>query len=337
MHNYHSANIPRDLLWLCGAVVILVAGYFLDYTILGKYPLVIAAGFTLLMLLFPIMSSPMNGRYVYADDLLSFMPVIYAGILWRWPYQGYGGLIGSYLSLLVLVLEGVFLGATAAFFYGGICGLMLTAELLKGRFNVRKTFGLLILYSPIIMFFLWLRNNTSIVQWIQIILHPELEPMGRGFQAVQIRQVLESARWIGGGGYTTDNIPELISRQMLTYFIHRFGWISLVFVLILFCALLAFSIRLAMKQKSRLGKMVSVTVLSSLAVNGGIYIANNLGLLTFGFPVLPLLSYGNAALVANSFLIGIMLSVFRNDDIVRDPTIAPKRMLRIKITMERLP
>jgi len=66
------------------------------------------------------------------------------------------------------------------------------------------------------------------------------------------------------------------------------------------------------------------------------YIANNLGFVIFGFPVLPLLSYGNAALLTDSFLIGLMLSVFRNGDVVRDPIIAPKRIPRIKITMERL-
>jgi len=336
-HSLYVVDITRSLFWLCAAIIVMVVGYFLDYTILGKHPIIICTGFAIALILLPFVYELMTySLHYYAIYGMILIPIIYAGVLWWWPYQGYGGLIGSYLSLWILVIVGlVFRGSISIFVYGGVGGLMLTAELIKGRFKVRKSCGLLILYCPVVLMFIWLWEAVS--KRLLYILQPEIDPTGYGFQATQIRQVLESARWIGQGNHTTDYIPDLVNSNMLTFFIHQFGWISLVLVLLLFGALLAFSATLAIKQKSRLGRMVSMAILLSLAVEGGIYIANNLGFVTFGFPVLPLLSYGNAALLIDSFLIGLMLSVFRNDDIVRDPIIAPKKIPRIKITMERLP
>ena len=271
IHYIQGNNIPRSMLWLCITIVALVVGYFLDYTILGKHPLLIGAGFAIVLMLLPYVYDFMTYRLYYSNYFMIFIPIVYVAILWWWPYQGYSGLIGSYLSLLVLVIAGLVLrGSIAVFVYGGICGLMLTAELLKGRFAVKKPRGMLILYSPIVLFFLWLWNNSSIGEQVKIILHPELEPLGRGFQASQIRLVLESARWIGQGGHTASNVPDLINSNMLTFFIHQFGWISLAIVLLLFGALIVFSSILTIKQKSRLGRMVSMAILISLTVEGSV-------------------------------------------------------------------
>lgn len=341
VNSNYIIDIPRSVFWVCAAIIVLIIGYFLDYTILGKHPLIIGAGFVVMMILIryanrtDVFGMPYN-VYYYGAYLVILIPVVYAAILWWWPYQGYCGLTIAYLALIIMTMTVlVFSVMLQALFYGVVCGIMLTIELLKDRFKIRKPIGLLILYSPIVLLFIRLWEPIS--RRLSIILHPELEPMGRGFQASQIRLVLESARWIGQGGHAANDVPSLVNDHMLTFFIYQFGWISLVLVLVLFGALLAFSAVLISKQKSRLGRMVSLAILLSLAIQGGLYIVNNLGMVWGGFAILPLLSYGNAALLIDSFLIGLMLSVFRNDDIVRDPIIAPKRIPRIKITMERLP
>jgi hypothetical protein len=67
-----------------------------------------------------------------------------------------------------------------------------------------------------------------------------------------------------------------------------------------------------------LGLLVSLAVLITLTFEASVYIAWNLGFMLISPIALPLISYGNTALIVNLFLIGIMLSVFRCDSIVTD-------------------
>lgn len=340
VNSIHVPDLVRSVFWLCAAIVVLIAGYFLDYSILGKHPLMLNIGFVVIVIVSPfVMGLRHSGLFYYADYFMILIPIVYAVLLWWWPYQGYGGLISIYLSLYLIVTAALVLrGSMAMFFFAGIGGLMLTAELMKGRFKVRKPLGLIILFGPIALaFVLWWDLWTAVRRRLFYMLLPELDATGYGYQSIQIRHVLENARWFGQGGHPTTYVPDLINNSMLTFFIYQFGWISFVIALLLFSSLIVGSAIMIKKQKSRLGRMVSTSILLGLSIQGIMYIVNNLGFVSFGFPVLPLLSYGNAALLVDSFLIGLMLSVFRNDDVVRDPVIAPKRIPRIRITMERLP
>lgn len=345
----HTVDVTRGLIGICVATVTLVIGYFLDYSIIGKHPIMIAAGFAVTLLFLSLFASVINSayRYIYIfgspyaiSNLLLLLPMVYAGILWWWPYRGYTGLIGAYFVLGILTMTGLFFSSSIiALVPAGICGLMLTAETLKGRFQIKRFCGLTILFSPIIHMLLWLLKNTSLAERIQIMIRPELDPFGSGFVGTEIRKVLDGARWIGSGSdsYTIDHLPEMWNNNMLTFFIHQFGWIALVIVLLLFGLLFAFSAAHIMKQRSRLGRMVSLSILLILAAQGSIYIVNNLGIVSISSIVLPLISNGNTVLAINAFLIGLMLSVFRNDDIVRDPLVTPRFIPRIKISIERLP
>ena len=72
------------------------------------------------------------------------------------------------------------------------------------------------------------------------------------------------------------------------------------------------------KQKSGLALFVSVSVLLTFTMQVIGYAVANLGFQLVSPISLPLISQGNTATVINLILIGIMLSVFRTGDIVRD-------------------
>ena len=336
--SFHVVDIPRSIFWLFAAVAVMAIGYFLDFSIIGKHPIIIGAVYVIIILFLVFI----GGAYIYfANCLKVFFPTVFAGILWWWPYKGYSGLLSIYLVLALMTIAGLTIGNSISlfFFYVGLCGLMLTIEMLKGKFGIRKSLGMLILYSPVALVILLLIGNTSILNAIAlrftIMFNPHMEPLGAGFLGVQIREILANARWIGSGGYPAYYLPGVVDDFMLTFFIGRFGWISLVIVLLFLGALFAFAYILVKKQKSKLGRMVSLAILISLAANSLFYIANNISLGAFSTTSLLLLSFGNTPLLIDSFLIGLMLSVFRNNDIVRDTTVAPKMIPRIKISMER--
>ncbi|MDO0823829.1 FtsW/RodA/SpoVE family cell cycle protein [Desulfosporosinus nitroreducens] len=75
---------------------------------------------------------------------------------------------------------------------------------------------------------------------------------------------------------------------------------------------------LCKKQKSVLGFLVSLAIISTFSAQFILYISSNLGFWRLDPLSLPLISYGGRALVTNMCLIGLLLSVFRTGDLVTD-------------------
>jgi cell division protein FtsW (lipid II flippase) len=344
LNSNHTVDVPRSLFFMGAAVLALIAGYFIDYTIAAKHPLILGAGFVALTAVLPFLNDDLIyengitwGFFYYGVYLCVFIPVVFAVMLWWWPYKGYGGLIGYYLAMVVMALAWAICGGfpvVAVNFC--ICGLMLTVELLKGRFNISKSRGLLILYGPVAAFLLWFASNYSVSRRLSLIVNPALDSYGEGYWGLQIRKILSNAKWLGQGGYTVDYLPGVVDDSMLAFYIHKFGWISLVAVLLMFGALFAFAAIQTRRQKSKLGRMAASAILAALGLQFAFYVLNNIWSPLFGSYVLPLLSWSNFALVIDSFLIGIMLSVFRTNDIARDAAVEPKEIPRFKITFERV-
>jgi len=105
---------------------------------------------------------------------------------------------------------------------------------------------------------------------------------------------------------------------LLTYLIHRFGWIVFAVVMAVILAFIVRAFMLCSRQKSVLGKLVSTSVLITFTIQVILYVSSNLGFQLFSQLTLPLISYGRTAIVINMTLIGIMLSVFKSGDLVRD-------------------
>ncbi len=105
---------------------------------------------------------------------------------------------------------------------------------------------------------------------------------------------------------------------ILTYLIFRAGWIAFILIMALLLFFIVKGFLLCFKQRSSLGLFVSVTVMLTFTMQVLGYVTANLGFQLFSPIALPLLSYGKIATVINLALIGIMLSVFRTGDAVKD-------------------
>ena len=107
---------------------------------------------------------------------------------------------------------------------------------------------------------------------------------------------------------------------------HNFGWVAFIGISVVSFEFSILGLYYVTKQKSVLGTIVSLSIMLTFVLQAIIYIINNLGYGILSALLLPLVSYGKAALVINSALIGFMLSVFRTGDILKDSIKFPKKI-----------
>ena len=329
------------LIWLAIGTAFMFAAYFVDFTILGKYPwqIFIPVAFFAIIAHYSIPSYarwiviPYLGAVEFRNISLIF-PVILVPVIYTARNKGYRGLaisLFAYAFLCFVAAKSLTIGLSAFAHFMPVGLALIIFAVMRGWFGVSKLRGALMVVVPhVAVFALWLwrvaSNGGSFAFHRMIaIIDPYSDASGRGFLPIQARRLLNNAVLLGEG--TPDNWDRfwpmrdmqqmLYSDYLLTTVIYRFGW--LVFAAII-CALIFFISKAAMrcfKQKSGLGFFVSIAIIMTFSMQVLTYVIFNLG---FGITIisLPLISPGNAAIVVNMVLIGFMLSVFRTGDVVVD-------------------
>lgn len=321
----------KQVIWAGLAILALLAAYFVDFTIIGKYPRIIFFALSILT----------AADYMFYGDisrlhtvyLLLLFPTAFAGFVYGMRNKGYGGLIacGS-VFLIPAYFAYSLLSLTVLFLLGISCLIISTAAVAKSWFNVNKPAAMLIMYisaaaavlaSP---FLLSLLGKGYVWQRIRTGLYPSLDPAGGGYIGTLIHKILSHARLIGEGmppgGYGQEPVGQLLPAAntdfLLTYLTYRFGWIVFIGISVLILIFIVRALVVCKKQKSVLGFLVSLAVILTFALQVIFYIACNLGFLLFRPVLLPLLSYGGRGLLTNMFLIGFLLSVFRTGNLAGD-------------------
>lgn len=217
--------------------------------------------------------------------------------------------------------------------YSCSCLILLTMAVLNGWFNVKKSSALLLIYGlavliSIILIAIFIMSRPYVIGRIQAVFNPSIDPYVSGWIVNVVRTVISGAKLFGQGdlreyGYAAEELlPSMHSDYVLTYLIHKFGWIAFIIIMSIIAI---FSVKLFMlcrKQKSVLAKLVSSSVFITYAMQVIIYVNYNLGFQLFSPLTLPFVSYGGTSAIINMFLIGIMLSVFNLGDLTRDNSIA---------------
>ncbi len=297
--------------------------YFLDFTTIGKYPKSIFLGLIGVSLGVMAVSPVINGRYFYVQFVLLLFPTAFAGIIYDMRTKGYLGIIISGLFFgIVACIAFIIPSFSSVLLYSLTCLILLTFAITKGWFNVNKLMALLLVYIPmIITLFGIVISKPYRIKRLLIAINPFLDPKGAGYIGTIKRDLLAHAKFFGQGDLGINSglmLPNINTDYILTYLIHRLGWISFIVIM---TAILAFIIRafiLCSRQKSVLGKLVSTSVLITFTMQVVLYVVNNLGFQLFPPLTMPLISYGGTATIINMTLIGIMLSVYKSGHLVHD-------------------
>ena len=147
-------------------------------------------------------------------------------------------------------------------------------------------------------------------------IHPELDPLGGGYTGLTIQQALKTARWTGQGEWTGSYSYEMSVYDgqgdfFLTTVIHKLGWLPFLLLVLAVFLLAAWMLAKCLKQKNTLAQLTVLAVVVPLLLRGIWAVILNLGVVMFTvhFPMLT----GNTVLVIDMALIGLALSVFRQE------------------------
>lgn len=300
----------------------LLGGYFLDYTILGRYAKSIYWGTILIGVGTLIRSPSTNGVSYYTGYVVILFPVVYAVLIYSLRGKGWDGLVlaimGGIPLMMIALLTPSVLGGFLLFITAFI--LLLTA-IWKNMFHVRKGLatGLVIGLEAVGPTLFLLSHWQGIYNRVTAVLHPALDSYGRGYQASVIFETLSGAELWGEGSLGGTHagsaywqvMPGAQTDFLLTKLIHYFGWIPF---LLLCGALLGLLIWAAIKcqhQVNALGRMVATSIVLTIGVQIAFSILRNLGFVLVN-STCPFVA-GNLHSVLDMALMGLLLSVFRQE------------------------
>ncbi len=245
------------------------------------------------------------------------LPVLYAACLCRLRDRGGWTALFCGAAAVLLCLPALAVPNFTAFTVSLLSMLLiLGAAVWLGWSRAGRGRGLLLAWGPAgaLGALCGAAGSSHGAQWLSAFLHPETDPVGAGFLYLSLREdpgrVLRSP--IDNG---SDYLLAFLARQW-----GRWVFAAAALLLLLTAALL---LRRIGRLHSRSGKLLALSCLLPLLLQGAVYLLFNMGWWP-GAPLsLPFLSYGGTYLVLDAALLGGLLSVFRMDALLRDGASGP--------------
>lgn len=334
-------SIGNTLISFC----IIAAVCIMDYTFLGKHPVALWWLFCLFLLFSGrvLYGNGINGAYRLSYYMLTLMVPVYAAIAFRYKNKGMSGFlkcIGFYMAAMFIKIISQWA------FVSGILELtlsvliILTFAIMRGWFG-KKAGKLALLWVPAIGF-------PAILVSIALFFNDKLQIFAE-YQAARIRNVfqvsgeasyqtlatraeMEKVTLLGQRELPLTTLPAIQNDYIVTSMFTYFGAILTLLVLGMILFFIWKALRLSICQKNQLGSMISIGCVIVLLVKVVVYVISNVGgILIFGQMSMPFLSYGLGNAVINGALVGLLLSVYRNTDIISEKNMKPKYAFRLPI------
>lgn len=331
VNTYPIDIFSNFLIYASIGIMALAITYFFDYTLIGRYPRLIYFILFAVTLAGFLIFSTRNGAYthVYYAALL-FMPV-YAGIIYGFRDKDYWGILACglfYLPVAFVCIIAPRLNALILLSIG--CLIMLTIAITKGFFSCNKRVGLLLVYTPsafiVLLQFLFLFSNPYRRDRLSVMFNPTLDPLGSGYQHILVKRLIAASQPFGNAVLNGDFanmpieriLPGWISDFSLTYIIAKFGYVTGIAIALTLFILIVRMFISVIKQKNRLGFLLSLAACISISGQFILYLLSNAGILVAFSGTLPFISFGGMGFVTNMILVGIVLSVHRRTNIAID-------------------
>lgn len=163
--------------------------------------------------------------------------------------------------------------------------------------------------------------NEWVTRRISMLLHPENDPFGSGYQILSVRNMLSGARWQGAasvapayGDHPYEYIvPEWSGDFLLTTIACKLGWLFFLLTAVLMLVLFGRIVGRAFRQRNPFGRILAVGAVLPMLLETVGAIAQNLGYYLVSVPI-PVFS-GNINMVMTMALLGLALSALRQQDL----------------------
>lgn len=152
-------------------------------------------------------------------------------------------------------------------------------------------------------------------RWL-IFLHPDIDPLGKGFQLRQSLISLGSGGFFGKGlGMSTQKfgfLPQAMSDSIFAIIGEEMGLIGCVGLIALFVLFFWLGLRISKKSNSRFLKLSALGIVFWITLQAFINISSTMGIFPLTGIPLPFFSYGGSHLVVEMIGVGLLLNISRN-------------------------
>ena len=152
-------------------------------------------------------------------------------------------------------------------------------------------------------------------QRIQIYLHPERDLLGKGHQPYQAKIAAGSGQLFGKGvGESLQKLnylPEARSDYIAAIYAEEFGFVGILFLVLLYLSMAYSSFHIASRAKDRQGFYLAAILTFLVAFQAFLNLGVVSGLLPSKGTNLPFFSQGGSSLLANTLAITLIMSVAR--------------------------
>jgi len=154
--------------------------------------------------------------------------------------------------------------------------------------------------------------------WLNLVSKGQVvDPSGKGYQMEQILLALGSGGLKGVGLGESLQKYDLVETtaandSVIAIIAEEFGFLGVVFVLMLFLFYLYRGLKIASNVTDRYGQIVAIGIVSWIGMQAFLHVSSNVGLTPLTGVPMPFLSYGGSSLVACMTATGILLNISRN-------------------------
>lgn len=316
-----------DNIILVLAFIMMIGIYYLDYSIIGRYSLALWYGCLGLMainLLCTYLRISFFDQNITNDQMIYLLIPLYAGILFRYRNDGYRGVGLSVMHGIPLILIAVTTSLPMRSLIVIVFQfLMLTVAVYKQWFGMLNRRGYGITWSiPVLgSLFYYLIEKTGVI-WYRIdgvtsFRLSVTSDQKDAYMSGIIKEQLANAKMFGSTELPEaflDNPIASSSNCMLVILISKIGIVAGAVVIALIAVLLVKLFMVSIRQKNSLGFMIAAACSFCMLIQYIIYIAGNLGVVSLMGGHIPFLGYGRQGLIVDFILLGLMLSIFRNEN-----------------------
>lgn len=188
-------------------------------------------------------------------------------------------------------------------------GAMLFFANLSLRFML-VTSGVLLSLTPVLWHFMHDYQKARVLTF----LHPEQDPIGRGYHIIQSKIAIGSGGiygkgWLGGTQANLNFLPESATDFIFAVFAEEFGLLGCLVLLSLYLFVISRCLYIAVRADDTYSRLLA----GSLAVTFFAYVSVNIGMVIGVLPVvgvpLPMMSYGGTSVVTLLASFGILMSI----------------------------
>lgn len=287
--------------------------YFLDYRCLvrhaGKvYCLAVFAG--LLSLVF---SPVVNNTSYYTRYVALCYPAVYGMVVSSLRGSGWKGVflaIASGLPLVMTALSAPYLLGALLIALVGFVVMLCAAGGDWFGVGAGKTAGACCAVAAAILLpAVQLGRESWFSRRLTVLLHPERDPLGTGYQAMSVRSVLAESSWQGSDVSLERILPNWENDFLLTTTAYKLGWLPCLVFLGLALILMGWMLVKCRRHKN--GQLLALSAALTIGFQLLLAIVQNLGWI-MGAVSVPFLS-GNLHTVLSMALLGLALSAFRQE------------------------